>query len=221
MRTNILIFSALQCLFHQIVLGQIFSYTTTKNGQKLIHRILMDEFYFVEAQFTLNPNQFIKTIGGFYEKNGDDLEISLEFNSNFSKDSLKQVTIKDQHLWEKVSDNTLPLNGKWLMAGRVKGDQEHRRDTSRPRKTMKILVDGYFQWIAFNTVTFDLHGIGGGTYTAANGTYTETIDYFSSDNNKVGISLEFEYERKGSDWYHRGSSSKGDPLHEIWTIRTP
>ena len=106
MRTNILIFSALQCLFHQIVLGQIFSYTTIKNGQKLNHRILMDESYFVEAQFTLNPNQIIKTIGGFYEKNGDDLEISLEFNSNFSKDSLKHIVINDQDRWKKISKAT-------------------------------------------------------------------------------------------------------------------
>ena len=107
------------------------------------------------------------------------------------------------------------------MAGRVKDNQERRRDTSRSRKTMKILVDGYFQWIAFNIATFSFHGTGGGSYNAVNGTYTETIEYFSRDNNKVGISLVFEYEKKGSDWYHKGFSSKGDPLHEIWTIRTP
>ena len=221
MRTNLLIFFAIQCLFLQMVLSQIFSYSTTENGRKLNHRILMDASYFVESQFTMNPNQFVKTIGGFYKKKGEHLEVNLEFNSNFSKDSLKQVTIKDQHLWEKVSKKILPLDGKWLMAGRVKDNQERRRDTSRSRKTMKILVDGYFQWIAFNTATFTFHGTGGGSYNAVNGAYTETIDYFSRDNNKVGISLLFEYEKKGSDWHHKGFSSKGDPLHEIWTIRTP
>lgn len=221
MRTNFLTLFALQCLFHQMASGQIFSYTTTENGQKLNHRILMDESYFVESQFKMNPNKFVKTIGGFYKQNGEYLEVNLEFNSNFSNDSLKQVTIKDQHLWEKVSKKTLPLEGKWLMAGRVKDNQERRRDTSRSRKTMKILVDGYFQWIAFNTATFSFHGTGGGSYNAVNGTYTESIEYFSRDNNKVGISLVFEYEKKGSDWHHKGFSSKGDPLHEIWTIRTP
>ena len=221
MRTNLLIFFALQCLFYQTALGQIFSYTTNDNGQKLNHRILMDASYFVETQFLMNPNQFVKTIGGFYKKRGEDLEVNLEFNSNFFKDSLKQVSVKDQHLWKKVSRNTLPLDGKWLMAGRVKDNQERRRDTSRTRKTMKILIDGYFQWIAFNTATFSFHGTGGGSYTAANGTYTEIIDYFSRDNNKVGISLGFKYEKKGSDWYHKGFSSKGDHLHEIWSIRTP
>jgi hypothetical protein len=106
------------------------------------------------------------------------------------------------------------------MAGRVNGDQERRRDINRPRKTMKILVEGYFQWIAYNTESFSFHGTGGGSYTASDGTYTETIDYFSRDNNKAGISLEFEYAKKGMDWHHKGSSSKGAPLHEIWTYRT-
>ena len=181
----------------------------------------MDEEYFVETQFTSNPNQFIKTLGGFYEKKGNELLVALEFNSNFSKDSLKNIVINNHDQWQKISKSRLPLQGKWLMAGRVKGDQEQRRDITRSRKTMKILVDGYFQWIAFNTASFSFHGTGGGSYSAADGTYTESIDYFSRDNNKVGISLGFEYAKKGMDWHHKGFSSKGDPLHEIWTYRTP
>ena len=210
-----------QLFFYQTLLGQVFSYTTQENGQDIHHRILMDKEYYVETQFTTKPNQFIKTIGGFYQKKGNDLIVALEFNSNFSKDSLKHVVINNQGQWEKISKNSLPLQGKWFMAGRVNGDQERRRDINRPRKTMKILVEGYFQWIAYNTKSFSFHGAGGGSYTAADGTYTETIDYFSRDNNKAGISLEFEYAKKGMDWHHKGFSSKGAPLHEIWTYRTP
>ena len=207
--------------FCQTIFGQVFSFTTQENGQDIQHRILMDEEYYVETQFTTKPNQFIKTIGGFYQKKGNDLMVALEFNSNFSKDSIKHIVINDQDRWKKISKTTLPLQGKWLMAGRVNGDQERRRDTNRPRKTMKILVEGFFQWIAYNTESFSFHGTGGGSYSATDGTYTETIDYFSRDNNKVGISLEFEYAKKGMDWHHQGFSSKGDPLHEIWTYRIP
>lgn len=207
--------------FYQTIFGQVFSFTTQENGQDIQYRILMDEEYYVETQFTTKPNQFIKTIGGFYQKKGNDLMVALEFNSNFSKDSIKHIVINDQDRWKKISKTTLPLQGKWLMAGRVNGDQERRRDTNRPRKTMKILVEGFFQWIAYNTESFSFHGTGGGSYSATDGTYTETIDYFSRDNNKVGISLEFEYAKKGMDWHHQGFSSKGDPLHEIWTYRIP
>jgi hypothetical protein len=181
----------------------------------------MDDEYIVETQFTSNPNQFLKTIGGFYKKKGNEIIVKLEFNSNFSKDSLKTISISDKSKWKKISGVTSLLQGKWLMSGRVRGKTERRRDTNQPRKTMKILVDGYFQWIAFNTNTFSFMGTGGGSYTAKNGKYKEKIDYFSRDNKKVGISLSFSYSKKGKDWHHKGFSSKGDPIHEIWGFRNP
>jgi hypothetical protein len=201
--------------------GQVFSFKSLQNGQKIEHRILMDDEYIVETQFTSNPNQFLKTIGGFYKKKGNQIIVKLEFNSNFSKDSLKTISISDNSKWKKISGVTRPLQGKWLMSGRVRGKTERRRDTNQPRKTMKILVDGYFQWIAFNINTFSFMGTGGGSYTAENGTYKEKIDYFSRDNKKVGISLSFSYSKKGQDWHHKGFSSKGDPIHEIWAFRNP
>jgi len=201
--------------------GQVFSFKSLKNGQKIEHRILMDDEYIVETQFTSNPNQFLKTIGGFYKKKGNEIIVKLEFNSNFSKDSLKTISISDKSKWKKISGVNSLLQGKWLMSGRVRGKTERRRDTNQPRKTMKILVDGYFQWIAFNTNTFSFMGTGGGSYTAENGTYKEKIDYFSRDNKKVGISLSFSYSKNGQDWHHKGFSSKGDPIHEIWAFRNP
>ena len=66
---------------------------------------------------------------------------------------------------------------------------------------------------------FNFFGSGGGDYTAENGAYVEQIEYFSRDNNRVGAKLSFEYLRKEKDWYHKGFSSKGASLHEIWTLR--
>ena len=106
------------------------------------------------------------------------------------------------------------------MAGRVTKEGERRRDITRPRKTMKFLKDGYFQWIAFNTETFQFFGTGGGFYLAEKGIYTENIEFFSRNNKSVGRKLPFSYEVKGSDWHHKGKSSKGKPMHEIWTRRS-
>ena len=220
MEHKLFFFLLIQLFICQTLFCQVFSYKTQENGQHIHHRILIDEEYYVETQFTTNPNQFIKTIGGFYKKEGNRLRVYLEFNSNFSEDSLKHILIERQEGWEKISKKILPLQGRWLMAGRINGEEERRRDINRPRKTMKILLGGYFQWIAYDTERFSFYGAGGGTYRATAGTYTETIDYFSRNNN-VGISLGFEYVKKGADWYHKGFSSKGDPLHEIWTFRTP
>lgn len=219
---NIFLSTLLILIFsNHSLFGQVFSFKSLQNGQKIEHRILMDDEYIVETQFTSNPNQFLKTIGGFYQKKGNEIIVKLEFNSNFSKDSLKTISISDKSKWKKISGVTSLLQGKWLMSGRVRGKTERRRDTNQPRKTMKILVDGYFQWIAFNTNTFSFMGTGGGSYTAENGTYKEKIDYFSRDDKKVGISLSFSYSKKGQDWHHKGFSSKGDPIHEIWGFRNP
>ena len=124
MKRNYFFFFVFNLFIYKILLGQGFSYITQENGQEIHHRILMDEEYFVETQFTSNPGKFIQTMGGFYQKKGNELMVALEFNSNFSKDSLKEVVINNQNQWKKISKSSLPLDGKWLMAGRVNGDLE-------------------------------------------------------------------------------------------------
>jgi len=111
------------------------------------------------------------------------------------------------------------LQGAWLMSGRIIDNAMQSRDTSEPRKTMKILTGTRFQWIAYNTETKQFMGSGGGTYTTVNGEYTERIEFFSKDDSKVGLSLKFKYELIDGKWHHSGLSSKGDPIHEIWSIR--
>ena len=59
-------------------------------------------------------------------------------------------------------------------------------------------------------------GTGGGIYTTKDGKYSEIIEFFSRDNSKVGSKLKFNYELINGEWNHKGFSSKGDPLHEIW-----
>ena len=49
--------------------------------------------------------------------------------------------------------------------------------------------------------------------------YKESIVYFSRDNTRSGQTLSFKYDQKDNDWHHTGFSSKGKPLHEIWTLR--
>ena len=191
----------------------------TGEGTVLHHRVFIDNNYFIETVYSKSPMEFVKTSGGFYTKSNNNYMVDFEFNSNYAKDSIKQKTFTKMSHWKEVSISKQPLDGKWLMAGRVKKDGESRRNLNGPRKTMKILLNGYFQWTAFNTDTFGFFGSGGGIYTALNGKYSEKIEYFSRDNSKAGIELNFEYTLKENDWYHKGLNSKGKPLHEIWTVR--
>lgn len=82
---------------------------------------------------------------------------------------------------------------------------------------MKILSGTRFQWIACNVETKEFFGTGGGNYTTLNGKYTENIEFFSRDSTRVGMSLTFDFSLENGEWRHKGLSSKGDPIDEVWT----
>ena len=200
--------------------SQVYTFKSEDNGTIITYRILMDDEYLIETQYIEEPPQFVLTRGGFYKPKGSQFMVNLEFNSKFEQDGMKQIKIESSvKTWDKISKPQLELDGKWLMAGRVRNNKEQRRDITRPRKTMKFLKDGFFQWIAFNTETFQFFGSGGGYYSAEEERYTEHIEYFSRNNTSVGRVLPFKYFISGIDWHHQGFSSKGDPIHEIWSAR--
>lgn len=230
------LFTFLVLIFADVLNAQIargvYHFDEKNNGETITHELKIDGNYFIHSIYKQAPPVFIKTFGGFYTTEGDQIKLKLEFNSDFENDSSKTKDIPFQVETEKLilgesspmtflpaAKNPQVLDDKWLFSGRMTDKGEDRVDTSRPRKTMKFLLDGHFQWIAFNTQTMEFFGTGGGTYEANNGKYTENISYFSRDNSRVGANLSFNFELKGKDWHHSGKSSKGDPLHEIWIRR--
>jgi hypothetical protein len=212
--------------------ANVYHFEEKSQDGTLHHELKLDGDYYVHTVYKESSSEFIKTMGGFYTTSDKKLMVALEFNSNHKEDNITRIevpyTLKNGNLilegatpmtFKPMSQDAQDLDGKWLMTGRVTDQGEQRRDTSSPRKTMKYLLNGHFQWIAYNTETFEFFGSGGGTYDATNGKYTENIGYFSRDNSRVGAALSFNYELNGKDWYHTGKSSKGDPLNEIWTKR--
>ena len=184
-----------------------------------IERLIIDSEYLVVTEFNKTSGAFVKTYGGYYEIEGDSYKVSLEFNSDFEKDSITSIELTKDNSWRNISKPESSLQGKWVMSGRYNNGEFRTRDTNLPRKTMKVLIDGFFQWIAFNTETFRFSGSGGGEYEAVDGKYIEKIQYFSRDDSRVGAELDFNYEVKEGDWYHSGLSSKGNPINEVWTLR--
>ena len=201
--------------------GQV--YQVDKNG--ISTGVILDKDYIVLSKFESESGNFISTLGGYY-KPGESLnlneyvyDVNLEFNSNYDQDSIKSISIIKTSKWKNISKSNDILKGKWVMSGRYNNGEFRTRNTDLPRKTMKILIDGFFQWIAFNTETFKFSGSGGGEYETLDGKYIEIIQYFSRDDSRVGAVLDFNYEIKNKDWYHSGLSSKGNPINEVWTIR--
>ena len=61
------------------------------------------------------------------------------------------------------------------------------RDVNRPRKTMKMIAGGRFQWIAYDTSKKGFYGTGGGTFTAKDGKYIENIEFSQGILIQLGI----------------------------------
>ena len=196
-----------------------FSQVYNVDNEEDISRVILDNEYIVISKFKSDSGNFISTLGGYYQLNEGVYEINLEFNSNYEQDSIESLSIAKTSKWKNISKENNTLNGKWVMSGRYNNGEFRTRNTALPRKTMKVLIDGFFQWIAFNTETFKFSGSGGGEYETVDGKYIEIIQYFSRDDSRVGAELDFNYEIKNNDWYHTGLSSKGKPINEVWSIR--
>lgn len=208
---------------------------TTKNNDTTYQNVLIfSKNHWAAASFNAEDGAFLRSKGGIWNLEGNELRETLEFNTENSDEVGKTVQFeivirenefhaKDgKNIWKRIDAGTPgDLAGAWLISGRMRDGELQQRDTNRPRKTMKILSGTRFQWIAYNTETKEFMGTGGGTYTTVDGKYTENIEFFSRDNNRVGANLQFDYELKNGDWHHSGLSSKGKPIYEVWSIRTP
>ena len=203
-----------------------------EDGNNIRSVVIFSEKFQSIVMYNAKTGEFIYSNGGTWELNGNMMTEKVEFdtaNSERVGDELTfEVLITNNSLsipdanWEfsKIDDG-MPgeLNGAWLMSGRYRNGEKQMRSTDRPRKTMKILSGTRFQWIAFDTEKKEFKGTGGGTYTTINGKYCEKIEFFSRDNSRVGMDLEFNYNIDDGNWIHKGKTSKGDPLHEIWEKR--
>jgi len=216
----------------QSVLGAWEMYSTSEKGEKLKSVVIFDEGYQVIAIYNTNTGKFIHSNGGTWKLEGDTMTEKVEFDTNNPDRVGSEVSFKVEitdstlkivgsNMKMKRIDNGTPgkLQGAWLMSGRIRNGEAKQRDLSSPRKTMKILSGTRFQWIAYNTETKQFMGTGGGTYVTENGKYTENIEFFSKDDSRVGASLKFEYSLVDRKWHHKGFSSKGDVMHEIWSAR--
>jgi len=216
----------------QSIIGAWEMYSTSEDGVKQKSVVIFADGYQAIATYNAKTGKFIQANGGTWSLEGDTMTEMIEFDSanpervgsevsfnvEITDDTIKII---DSPMMMKRIDDGAPgkLQGAWLMSGRVRDGKEQLRDVTGPRKTMKLLSGTRFQWIAYHTESKRFIGSGGGTYTTVDGKYTENIEFFSKDDSKAGISLEFDYELVDGTWQHKGFSSKGDAMHEIWSVR--
>jgi hypothetical protein len=219
-------------MYGQGLIGAWEGIHTDNSGVEVRSVVILADGYQSIAKYEAKSGKFISSNGGTWKLTGDTMTEKVEFNTKNSESVGTEVSFKvkitDQTIQIVDSDRILKriddgspgkLQGAWLFSGRVRDGKTQLTNTNRPRKTMKILSGTRFQWIAYNTETKQFMGTGGGTYTTENGEYKENIEFFSRDDSRVGASLKFDFKMVDGKWHHSGLSSKGDPIHEIWSIR--
>lgn len=182
-------------------------------------------------QTTYEPNRYVSTRGGTYQLAGGKLTMSVEFDTTDStqvgQTKSDQISLLNGQLvingsagkqtFNRVDETQTPLTGLWRITGRANDAGQVSPLQRGPRKTIKLLTGSRFQWAAINPQTKQFFGTGGGTYTLKDGQYTETIDFFSRDNSRVGRSLTFKADLAGTEWRHSGQSSTGGTVNEVWS----
>ncbi len=180
------------------------------------------------AQTTYQSDAYVKTYGGTYTMEKGQLRMKIEFDD---KNPSKIGTIKtldprfksgrnfednDGRIWIRQPSIPQALDGTWKITKRKVNGELLSIQHKGTRKTLKLLKDGYFQWIAIDPGKNKFFGTGGGHYTFKNGQYAEEIAFFQRDNNRIGDTLYFKGEIKDGEWHHSGKSSTGNPIYEVW-----
>ncbi len=191
--------------------------------------LLITPSYLSIAVYNEQDHNFLRSYGGAYRIQNDQLLLHLEFdskdtsligsdlpfNTKVTATSLA-LTKEARVIWARLSNATDFLAGCWRISSKIGKDGTMTKMPEGSRKTLKLIAGNRFQWIAINPVTKQFSGTGGGTYTLIDGKYTEKIDFFSRDKTRVGSALAFEAKVNGNQWEHQGKSSTGNPVHEIW-----
>lgn len=216
------------------LLGGWESTFTDAQGRRSKLSMTIADGYMSMVAYNAESGDFIATLGGKWNADWENFSISYEYDSSDSTQvGLTKVMpysvtgsvliFNNDKFWTRIDDNTPgALPGAWEIVGRkrdgVMQDLSERRTGSR--KTMKIMSGTRFQWIAFDVDTKQFIATGGGTYrTTEEGMYVEKISFFSKDATRVGRSLSFDFKLRNGDWIHKGFSSQGKPVHEVWSKR--
>jgi len=216
----------------QNVIGAWEGISENSEGQKIRNIVIFGDGYQTISKYLVETGEFVSTNGGTWHLDGNMMSERVEFDSANPTRVGSVVTFEIEQTYSTLKivggdivlnriDNGAPgvLRGAWLITGRKRDGQMNAIDTTRTRKTMKILSGTRFQWIAFDIGTKEFKGTGGGEYTTKDGIYTESIEFFSRDDSRVGAELSFDYHLKDGHWHHNGFSSKGNPIYEVWSVR--
>ena len=198
---------------------------TKSKHQKTIK--LYSDSYFTTSSYMKSSGEFISASAGTYAINESDYienyEIHsnsravtgtfLNFDYNIENDTLKlrDENSRNTEVWVKV-DTAKKDNVTCWKIYQAYRDATWKTIEDKPRKSLKMLTDNYYQVIGLNSQTGEFFGSSGGKWTYENGKHNEKIQFFSKNPDMVGKTKEI----KNGIWHHDGNSSEGKYIQERW-----
>jgi hypothetical protein len=202
-------------------------------GRPVTQILIVSDTYFTTASFVTKDHHFLSTSGGTYKMEGEKMTVTIEFHSPDHYQVGKQhvlhakptetgykLVARDGMVlgdWKRIdAGNKSQLAGLWYAAA-YRNEAGDTIRTDYKVKTIKILSDTRFQWIAFDTISRKFVATAGGTYSITQTGYMESLEFYANADDKAGKSLGFRYKLEGTKWTHTGKSSQGMPLYELWS----
>ena len=192
---------------------------------------LYSNAYFTSSTYLESTGEFVSATGGTYVISSSDYIENYEIDSQS-----RAVTGTFLNFDYKIENDTLRLSDKnsrneeaWIKIDSADKNNvtcwkihQAFRDSSwltiedKPRKTLKMLTNNYYQILALNSQTGEFFGSSGGKWTGDDTEHNEMIRFFSKNPAMVGKILSFKKEVKDGIWHHNGKSSEGDYIQERW-----
>lgn len=192
---------------------------------------LFSDAYFTTSTYLESSGEFVSANGGTYTINESDYIENYEVNSQSTAVSgsfinfdfkiendtlhLKDKNSKNEEVWVKIDEANDEMVSCWRIH-EVFRDSKWVKIDDKPRKTLKMLTDNYYQVLALNSQTGEFFGSSGGKWQYEDGKHQEMILFFSKNPKMTGDTLTFKMEVEDGIWKHNGKSSKGEYIQERW-----
>lgn len=184
--------------------------------------VICHEGYIVITEFNPVNTAFYYSGGGSYKVTKERLIVSIEFTTNktelqqagkkaqlpYSRSGDKLSVTKDDSVkisFIRIDNGSGTLAGVWQLAGK-----------HGELKDLLVLSAGRFQRIQFNAQTKELISCYGGRYDYSDGKYTEHINFYRKDPEKIGKSVSFIVEINKNGMTIKGKNEKGEAVEEEW-----
>ncbi|MBS3738891.1 MAG: hypothetical protein KGY51_07845 [Psychroflexus sp.] len=192
---------------------------------------LYSDHYFTSSTYVVNSGEFVSASAGTYSRSPSDYvenyEIDsdhravtgsfLNFDYTIENDTLRlqDKNSRNSEVWVRI-DSAEKENITCWKIHQAYREGEWKTIEDKPRKSLKMLTDNYYQVIGLNSQTGEFFGSSGGKWTYENGKHNEIVHFFSKNPDMVGQTLSFDKKINDGIWHHDGNSSEGDYIQERW-----